>query len=96
MLPAGPLVILGALAAGKPVVATDVTGTRDYVQDGVSGYFAALGDTRGMADRWASLLADAGTRGRGCLRASSSPERIFAADATRFASDHAKQTHVHV
>jgi glycosyltransferase involved in cell wall biosynthesis len=64
MLPAGPLVILDALAAGKPVVATDVNGTRDYVQDGLTGYLVAPGDARGMAERLASLLADADTRGR--------------------------------
>jgi glycosyltransferase involved in cell wall biosynthesis len=36
-LPSGPLVLLDAMAMGKPVVATRVNGTRDYVTDGTDG-----------------------------------------------------------
>jgi glycosyltransferase involved in cell wall biosynthesis len=36
-LPSGPLILLDAMAMGKPVVATNVNGTRDYVDDGRTG-----------------------------------------------------------
>jgi glycosyltransferase involved in cell wall biosynthesis len=35
-LPAGPLVLLDAMAMGKPIVATDSGGTRDYIENGVT------------------------------------------------------------
>jgi hypothetical protein len=57
-LPAGPLVILDALAMGKPVVATDVNGTRDYVQNGVTGILVPPNDPHAMAGAVSSLLAN--------------------------------------
>ena len=57
-LPAGPLVLVDALAAGKPVVATDVNGTRDYVVDGETALTVAPGDHDGLADALNRLLED--------------------------------------
>ena len=49
--PAGPLIVLDALALGKPVVATDFNGSRDYVVDGVTGFLVEPGHPGAVADR---------------------------------------------
>ena len=46
------------MALGNPVVATDVRGNRDLVQDGESGYLVPLNDSRAMEDRIWSLYTD--------------------------------------
>lgn len=51
-----PLVVAEAMAAGKPVVATDTGGVADMV--GPSGYLAQPGDVPGLADRLRALFAD--------------------------------------
>jgi glycosyltransferase involved in cell wall biosynthesis len=48
-LPAGPLVLLDAMAAGKAVVATRVNGTRDYVEDGRTALVVPPADPDAMA-----------------------------------------------
>jgi glycosyltransferase involved in cell wall biosynthesis len=53
-----PVVILEAMAAGKPVVATDVGGVRDLVEDGASGFVVPAGDAGEMARRISQLLND--------------------------------------
>ena len=50
--------IMEAMAAGLPVVATDVGGTRDLVTEGVSGSLVRVGDSGGMADTLAGYLRD--------------------------------------
>jgi glycosyltransferase involved in cell wall biosynthesis len=59
-----PLVILEAMAAGKPVVATNIPGTSDAVQDGVDGLLAPPGDAAGMAAAIERVLLDAGLAAR--------------------------------
>ncbi len=49
--------ILEAMAAGVPVVATDIPGTRDLVLDGTTGYLAPVGDRARFA-RYANTLLD--------------------------------------
>lgn len=44
-----PNVVLEAMAARCPVVATDVTGTRDLVRDGVNGLLVPVDDHRALA-----------------------------------------------
>lgn len=44
-----PNVVLEALVAGLPVVATDVGGVRELIEDGVSGFVVPSGDTSAMA-----------------------------------------------
>ena len=46
-----PRCIMEAMAAGKPVVVTDVRGNRDLVGDGDNGYLVELGDYHTLADR---------------------------------------------
>jgi glycosyltransferase involved in cell wall biosynthesis len=51
-----PLVVAEAMAAGKPVVATDTGGVSDMV--GAPRYLAQPGDVPGLADRLRALFAD--------------------------------------
>ena len=48
--------ILEAMAAGLPVIATDVTGNRDLVVSGETGYLLPVGDRAGFAARTRELL----------------------------------------
>jgi glycosyltransferase involved in cell wall biosynthesis len=59
-----PRVILEAMLMGKPVVATDVVGTRDVVRDGGTGYLVALDDAPAMAQRLMRLAESASLRTR--------------------------------
>jgi glycosyltransferase involved in cell wall biosynthesis len=53
-----PRSIMEAMAAGKPVVATDVRGSRDLVEHEVSGLLVKIGDTQGLADALLRLIRD--------------------------------------
>jgi glycosyltransferase involved in cell wall biosynthesis len=44
------------MAAGRPVVATDVGGAREAIVHGESGFLIAAGDDEGMAEHITSLL----------------------------------------
>jgi glycosyltransferase involved in cell wall biosynthesis len=46
------------MSAGKPVVATAVSGTPEAVENGVTGYLREPGDAEGMAVDIACLLVD--------------------------------------
>ncbi|MEP6741913.1 MAG: glycosyltransferase [bacterium] len=52
--------ILEYMAAGRPVVATDVGGVREAVVEGESGYLVQSGDDKTMAERIISLLREPG------------------------------------
>jgi glycosyltransferase involved in cell wall biosynthesis len=49
---------LEAMAAGKPVVAFDVGGVRDWLEPGVNGFLVPRGDVAGMAEKTSLLLND--------------------------------------
>ena len=53
-----PVVLMEAMAAGLPVVATRVGGVAELVEDGVSGFLVPPGDTTALAERIAALLDD--------------------------------------
>lgn len=53
-----PLVLLEAMALGRPVVATDVTGSRDAVISGVTGELVAPADEAGFAAAIARVTSD--------------------------------------
>jgi glycosyltransferase involved in cell wall biosynthesis len=57
-----PRVLPQAMAAGRPVVATNVNGAPEAVRDGVTGYLVPPGDIAGLADRVIALLRDPATR----------------------------------
>jgi len=50
--------ILEYMAAGRPVVVTDVGGAREVVAEGETGYLAPSGDDAMMAERLIALLQD--------------------------------------
>jgi glycosyltransferase involved in cell wall biosynthesis len=55
-------VVLESMGAALPVVATDVGGNRELIEDGVSGYLLDTGDAEGIAARICELLSDADLR----------------------------------
>jgi L-malate glycosyltransferase len=52
------LVALEAMSCGVPVIATDIGGIPEVVQNGVSGYLAPVGDVDAMAEAATRLLRD--------------------------------------
>jgi glycosyltransferase involved in cell wall biosynthesis len=54
-----PIVVLEAMAAGRPVVASAVGGTPELVVDGVTGLLVPPEDAVALADALSSLLGDA-------------------------------------
>jgi len=53
-----PFAILEAMAAGKPIVATDVGGVSEAVSDGVNGRLVPPGDPKSLAQAIVELLSD--------------------------------------
>jgi glycosyltransferase involved in cell wall biosynthesis len=53
-----PLVVLEAMSAARPVVATRVRGLRELVRDGIDGLLVSPGDAGGLATALAAILAD--------------------------------------
>lgn len=59
-----PRALLEAMAAGKPLVATDVRGNRDLVEDGVNGFLVPLGDVGALAFALGRLIGSKELRER--------------------------------
>lgn len=57
-----PRSIIEAMAAGKPVVATDIRGCREEVVEGVTGYLVPVRDAVALANRIAALGTDSLSR----------------------------------
>ncbi|MBF2051304.1 MAG: glycosyltransferase [Leptolyngbya sp. IPPAS B-1204] len=53
-----PVSLMEALAAGVPVVTTQIAGVSELVENGVSGYLVPPGNAALLAERIATLLAD--------------------------------------
>jgi glycosyltransferase involved in cell wall biosynthesis len=53
-----PNAVMEAMAAGVPVVATAVGGTKELISDGETGYLASPGDSSALADRILVALRD--------------------------------------
>lgn len=74
-----PMSLLEAAACGRPMVVTDVPGSRDIVVDGVSGLTVPLGDTPAFAEAMATLARDADLRDRCANAARALAEETFSA-----------------
>jgi glycosyltransferase involved in cell wall biosynthesis len=57
-----PVTVIEALAASRPVVATNVGGVPDVVEDGVTGFLVRRGDTHALAERLELLARDENRR----------------------------------
>jgi glycosyltransferase involved in cell wall biosynthesis len=81
----GPLVLLEAMALGRPVVTTDVGLASKVVRDGDTGRLVAVGDVDALRRAITDVLADAddasamGERGRLAVSAAFSSEQLVAA-----------------
>lgn len=58
------IAVIEAMAAGLPVVASNVGGLPELVQDGVTGYLVPPGDDRVLTESLGRLLRDSSTRHR--------------------------------
>lgn len=59
-----PVVLMEAMMSGVPVVATQIAGVSELVEDGVSGFLVPPSDVKGLGDRIETLLADGALRQR--------------------------------
>ena len=57
-----PVALMEAMATGKPVVASRLSGIPELVEDGQSGFLIEPGDAQGIADALATLSSDAALR----------------------------------
>ena len=53
-----PINLIEAMAMGNPIVATDVRGNNDAVEDGINGYLVPVGDSGMMAEKILELMND--------------------------------------
>ena len=86
-----PVSVLEAMAAGRPVVATDVGGNREVIVDGRTGFLVPPGDSSALASRMITLLANSdlahgyGAEGRSRVCQHFSLERMVRAYETLYA-----------
>ncbi|HEV2954872.1 MAG TPA: glycosyltransferase family 4 protein [Xanthobacteraceae bacterium] len=59
-----PKALVEAAAAGRPIVASDVTGCREVVRDGIEGLLVPLGDVDAAAQALVRLAGDPALRAR--------------------------------
>jgi glycosyltransferase involved in cell wall biosynthesis len=59
-----PVVLMEAMAAGVPVIATRIAGVPELVEDGANGYLVSPGEPTAIARKAALLLDDAELRNR--------------------------------
>ena len=85
-----PIAVLEAMACARPVVCTDVGGTSEAVEDGVSGYLVPPKDPTQLAARLTELLSNPelarrmGEAGRRRIEADYSLERSVQATERAF------------
>lgn len=75
-----PNMILEALACGAPVVATDVGGIPEQVEDGATGFLVPLGDVQAMAIRIEQLIGDDELRRKMGVEATEFARKVFSLD----------------
>ena len=72
-----PRAPMEAAAMGLPVVATDIRGCRQTVEDGVNGFLVPLRDARALGERLLELLGDEAMRRRFGAAGRAKAEREF-------------------
>ena len=72
-----PIVVLEAMAASKPVVATDTGGITEVIRDGENGFLVKPGDIAKMAEKVALLLGSRSLRGQLADNAAKSLSSVF-------------------
>ncbi len=72
-----PRVIIEAMAAAKPVIATDVGGCREAVEDDVTGFIIPPGNRMALRDRIQKLALDPSLRNRFGRVGRQRAERLF-------------------
>ena len=82
------MAIVEAMAAGRPVVATDVGGVRDVVQDGETGLLVPAGDPGALAGALLRLAGDRRWAGEMAERARVRVARLFPVE--RMVDDYAR------
>ena len=93
-----PMVVIEAMAAGAPVVATRVGGVPDLVVEGETGYIVPAGDDAALAERLLALLGDAalgarlGARARAIARERFHIDQVARAYYELYASVYAQHT----
>ena len=55
-----PMILLEAMAASKPVVASDIDGIRESVLDGINGFLVPPGDSSALAAAIVDLIKNRG------------------------------------
>jgi phosphatidylinositol alpha-mannosyltransferase len=84
------MVLVEAMAAGVPVIASDIDGYREVVRDGVDGLLVDPRDTRALAGAVIALLRDPERRARmgaaGRERAAAFSEERMAREAWELAA----------
>jgi glycosyltransferase involved in cell wall biosynthesis len=76
-----PVAVLEAMACGLPVVASNVGGTPDLLEDGVSGLLIPPRDPRALADALERLIRDREVRSSLGRAARARVERAFSNEA---------------
>ena len=59
-----PVTLMEAMASGLPVIASQVAGVSELVEDGVSGFVTPAGDAATLSACLSTLLADPALRAR--------------------------------
>ena len=76
-----PFAIMEAMASSKPVVASDLGGIPEMVDDGATGLLFPAGDVDALAGRLRSMLADRAAREEMGRRGREKAERLYGRDA---------------
>jgi glycosyltransferase involved in cell wall biosynthesis len=75
-----PFVVLEAMAAGRPVVASRIYGIPEMIEEGESGFLVTPADPAGLADALLPLISNAGLRERFGRQGRCRYEGIFSAE----------------
>lgn len=75
-----PRVVMEAMGAGVPVIATPVGGLPELIEDGHTGYLVPPGDERALGDRMSAILGDPESASRIAGAARARALRVFSTE----------------